>query len=74
MERAMGSWGLQVSRVFLALAHWEFAIGQMTFTLKSLQTTVSSWVGGLVPMWCFGVGIWLLYTPLVWVRRLEPLS
>ena len=36
MERAMGSWGLQVSRVFLALAHWEFAIGQMTFTLKSL--------------------------------------
>jgi len=27
MEKALGKVGLQVSRIFLALAHWEFVIG-----------------------------------------------
>lgn len=36
MQRAMGEKGLHLARIFLALAHWQFTIGQMTFTLKSL--------------------------------------
>ena len=74
MEKALGVGGLQFSRIVLALAHWEFAIGQVTFTLKSLQTNFSTWMGAEINMWWFGMGIFLLYSPLVWVRRLEPLS
>lgn len=36
MKEALGEKGLHMARVFLALAHWQFTIGQMTFTLKSL--------------------------------------
>lgn len=71
MERALGPSGLQIARICLALAHWQFTIGQVTFTLKSLQTTIGSWVGHTSPLWVFGIAIWLLYTPLVWVRYLE---
>ena len=36
MQKAMGDKGLLAARVFLSIAHWQFTIGQMTFTLKSL--------------------------------------
>ena len=74
MEKALGVGGLQFARIVLALAHWEFCIGQMTFTLKSLQTTFAAWTGHEINMWYYGIAIFLLYSPLVWVRRLEPLS
>lgn len=36
MEKAVGAKGLVIARVFLAIAHWQFTVGQMTFTLSSL--------------------------------------
>ena len=74
MERALGGKGLQIARIFLALAHWQFAIGQVTFTLKSLQSTIGAWVGHTSPLWVFGIAVWLCYSPLVWVRRMERFS
>ena len=32
------------------------------------------WVGHTTPLWVFGIAIWLCYTPLVWVRRIEQFS
>jgi len=43
----------------------------MTFTLKSLQSTFGAWTGHISPLWVFGVAIVLLYSPIVWVRKLE---
>ena len=74
MERAMGSKGLNMARIALALAHWQFTIGQVTFTLKSLQSTLAAWLGHTSPLWVFGFAIWLIYSPIVWVRRLEPFA
>lgn len=74
MKRALGDKGMNVARICLALAHWQFTIGQVTFTLKSLQSTFGAWVGHTSPLWVFGIAIWMLYTPLVWVRHLERFS
>ena len=74
MEKAHGKVGLYVARVCISLAHVQFAIGQVSFTLESLQSTIGSWVGHTSPMWIFGITIWILYTPLVCIRRLEFLS
>lgn len=74
MEKALGKCGLQAARVCLSLAHWQFSVGQVTFTLKSLQSTIGSWVGHQIPLWVFGICIVILYSPLVWIRRIEPLS
>jgi len=46
----------------------------MTFTLKSLQTNFSTWAGNEINLCWFGLAIFILYSPLAWVRRLEPLS
>ena len=74
MQRAHGNVGLYVARVCISLAHLQFCIGQVSFTLESLQSTVGSWVGHTSPMWIYGVAIWILYTPIVCIRRLEFLS
>lgn len=71
MKKAMGNKGLQTARILLALAHWQFTIGQVSFTLESLQSTVMAWTGNEVPLIVFGLIIWLIYSPLVWVRTLE---
>ena len=63
-----------MARIFLALAHWQFCIGQMTFTLKSLSSTFTVWFGAYVPLYVVGIGIWFLYTPLMWIRNLEKFS
>ena len=31
------------SHIFLAIAHWQFTVGQTTFALESLQSTIASW-------------------------------
>ena len=36
MKRAIGDKGLHAARICLALAHFQFSFGQITFTLKSL--------------------------------------
>ena len=72
MQKSLGDKGLWIGRICLALAHFQFTIGQVTFTLKSLQSTIGAWVGQTSPLWVFAVMIWILFTPLVWVRRLEP--
>lgn len=36
MKKALGRKGLHAARLFISLAHFQFSIGQMTFTLKSL--------------------------------------
>jgi len=46
----------------------------MTFIIKSLQTVFSAWFGADIEMWWFGIAIFILCSPLAWVRRLEPLS
>ena len=74
MQKAMGDKGLLAARVFLSIAHWQFTIGQMTFTLKSLQSTFGAWTGTIKPLWVFGLCIWILYTPINWIRRLEVFS
>ena len=71
MKRAIGDKGLHAARICLALAHFQFTIGQVTFTLKSLQSTLGAWFGYTTPLWVFGIGIWFIYTPLVWVRKME---
>ena len=43
----------------------------MSFTLESLQSTITVWTGNKAPLWVYGLCIWVLYTPLVWVRRLK---
>ena len=67
----MGKKGLIISRIALSLAHFQFTIGQMSFTLESLQSTISVWTGNEAPLWVYGLIIWVIYTPLVWVRRLK---
>ena len=77
MRKAVGDKGLIVSRIFLAIAHWQFTVGQMTFTLSSLQSTIQSWLPAdhqVVPLWVYGLFIWFLYSPLMWVRTLEYFS
>jgi amino acid permease len=71
MQRALGERGLWAARLFLSVAHWQFCIGQVTFTLKSLQSSIGPWTGSTPPMWVLGLAIWLVYSPLVWVRRLK---
>jgi len=46
----------------------------MTFTLSSLQSTIQAWLPEdhrVVPLWIFGLFIWLIYSPIMWVRKLE---
>ena len=74
MKRAMGEKGLLASRIFISIAHWQFTVGQLTFTLKSLQSTTAAWSGTLTPLWVFGLCIWMAYTPINWIRRLEYFS
>ena len=39
--------------------------------MESLQSTLAAWMGEEIAFWKFGIGIFLLYSPLVWIRRLE---
>ena len=70
----MGKGGLITARVALALAHFQFTIGQVSFTLESLQSTIGTWIGYQLPLWTFGLAIWAIYTPLVWIRYIKFLS
>ena len=51
----------------------QFSIGQMSFTLQSLQSTFTVWLGlkESIPLWVFGIFIFLTYSPLAWVRTVE---
>jgi len=71
MKKALGDKGLNAARIFLGLAHWQFTIGQIAFTVKSLQSTIGAWMGETAPLWVFGLIIWVVYSPLVWVRTLQ---
>ena len=74
VEKAIGKTGFHIARICIALAHWQFVIGQTTFTLKSLQSTVGAWSGTTTPLWVFALAVWVIYTPLVWVRTMETFS
>jgi len=54
------------------VAHVQFAIGQMTFTLESLKSTLDVWMGdgSDIQLWTIGLVIFCLYSPLTWVRTL----
>ena len=76
MRQALGDKGFLLSNICLAVAHWQFTVGQATFTLESLQSTISSWVYDedateeLVPLWIFAIAIFFVYSPFAWVRKL----
>ena len=36
MEKAMGKWGTLATRILISGAHFQFTIGQVSFTLESL--------------------------------------
>ena len=36
MQRALGDKGMTIARICLAIAHWQFIVAHVTFTLKSL--------------------------------------
>ena len=76
MERAIGSKGLVLAHIFLAIAHWQFTVGQTTFALESLQSTLASWNadGQEKPLWVFGLGVIVVYSPIMWVRKLSYFS
>ena len=42
--------------------------------LTSLTSTISSWYGAEIPMWVFAIFVFIVYCPLVWIRRIEPLA
>lgn len=68
MKKAMGDKGFIAAKVALSLAHFQFSIGQISFILESLQSTIGAWVGHDSPLWIYGILIWVIYTPLVWIR------
>ena len=70
--RALGWKGRALVRLLIGLAHLQFSIGQLTFTMKTLQSVTAQWMSGTVmPLWLFGIGIFLVYSPIIWVRTLE---
>ena len=73
MQRAIGEKGLILSRILLAVAHWQFTVGQMTFILESLNSTAIEWspTKTALPVWVFGIAIVLVYSPLAAIRRLQ---
>jgi hypothetical protein len=74
MKKALGKKGLIFTRIVLGLAHFQFGIAQISFTLQSLQSNVEEWTGTLTPLWVYGLAIWAIYTPIVWIRKFEFLS
>ena len=68
MKKAMGDKGFIAAKVALSLAHFQFTVGQISFILESLQSTIGAWVGHDSPLWIYGILIWVIYTPLVWIR------
>ena len=39
-----------------------------------MQSTIAAWSGHTSPLWVFGIALVLIYSPIVWVRRLETFS
>lgn len=74
--RALGKPGYDALRFLLMLAHLQFSIGQLSFTLQSLSSTFTVWCGKTeeISYWYFAIGIVLLYSPIAWVRCLEVFS
>ena len=72
MKHAIGNGGLVIAHVFLAMAHWQFTIGQTAFALESMQSTLASWhpQNDEWPLWVFGLVVFLIYSPIAWVRKL----
>ena len=71
--RAIGWKGRALVRLLIGLAHFQFSIAQLTFTMTSLQSVFAQWTVGheKLPMWFYGVLIFLVYSPIIWARTLE---
>lgn len=44
MRHALGDKGFLISHICLALAHWQFTVGHITFAIESLQSTLKMWM------------------------------
>lgn len=71
---ALGPKGKTIVYILLGLAHFQFTIGQLSFTLESLTSTLGVWFNTTINPWIIGVAILIVYSPLVWIKNISFLA
>jgi amino acid permease len=76
VRKAYGDKWAHIFKICIGITHFQFTFGQLSFSLKSLQSTITIWLGLKkdLPLWVFGLVIFFAYLPICWVRNLATLS